>query len=112
MDKITRLLGVIYCASTISFCVSVSYLPSTGGNIPDGIDAAEYSRQQNQIILNSLAFKIAIGSVIVVLFTTLYFILRLNSVPSEMKVSENKSKEIKSILKPSRISPNPTDTVE
>ena len=55
------ILFLIAISGIIIFIVSFSYMPSQGGNIPQGVDPDEYKKQQQQVTLHSDAFKVAIG---------------------------------------------------
>jgi hypothetical protein len=58
MDNINKIFGLIGISGLIILITSSTYIPSTGGTIPQGMSPEAYSNQQQQMVYASIPFKI------------------------------------------------------
>lgn len=63
MDNINKILGAIGLCGLIILITSSTYIPSTGGTIPQGMSPQDYSNQQQQMVYSSTPFKITMVGV-------------------------------------------------
>lgn len=63
MDNINKVLGAIGLSGLIILITSSTYIPSTGGTIPQGMSPQDYSNQQQQMVYSSTPFKITMVGV-------------------------------------------------
>jgi len=72
LRKIMMGLTVI---GSIIFITGICYLPSNSGPVPIGEDPEQYRREQNQIFLNSAAFKCIIAGFSIFSLAILYIFI-------------------------------------
>ena len=58
MDNINKVLFAIGVSGLIILITSSTYIPSTGGTVPQGMTPQDYSNQQQQMVYSSTPFKI------------------------------------------------------
>jgi hypothetical protein len=61
MDRTTKIIALIGLANIIMICVASSYIPSTGGTVPQDMELATFQAQQQQMVYASIPFKITMG---------------------------------------------------
>ena len=101
---IINILMIIIGIITVS--VSISYLPSTGGTVPQEMTLEQYQAQQHQVLLNSTAFKwvivgcCIIGTGILMALIRIYIdnqreIARYNTTVLPLRVQNSKLSPVK-----------------
>lgn len=75
MDRKINILYFILVIGAIIFAASIANLPTTGGQVPLGMDIDEYHKQQTNLILESTAFKVAMGGLSLCIASMLYILI-------------------------------------
>ena len=57
MDKINTSLLILTVSGIITLAVGCSYIPTTGGTVPQGETPDDFSRRQQEAVFNSSGFK-------------------------------------------------------
>jgi len=76
MDRTTKIIALIGLANIIMVCVACSYIPQTGGAVPQDMDLATFQAQQQQVVYASTPFKITMGGVGGGIFSIICLLLR------------------------------------
>jgi hypothetical protein len=102
MDCTNRILLLSGISAVISTIVSSSYIPSTGGTIPQEMSPQEFNERQQQMLYNSTPFKVTMISlgIAVILFGTLGY--RSSIIERRREVTYWRDRSVKPILKVSR----------
>jgi hypothetical protein len=105
MDNTQKLLISVCLIGAVVFTVGSGIIPTFDSTIPDGMDAAEYTRQNNEKILDSVGFKITMGGVSLSGVSIIFIIIRCYFGSENQSEHAPENRETRSILKKTRIVP-------
>ena len=112
MDCTNRTLLLSAISALISTIVSSTYIPSTGGTIPQGMSPQEFSDMQQKMVYNSTPFRITMVSlgITVILFVILGY--RTTVIETRREVEFWRNRSVKPILKVGRSQVTPSLNVQ
>lgn len=114
MDRINKFLMSLVICGIVILCVGTSFIPSTGGTVPPGVDPDDFNKQQQAAVYSSIGFKITMVATGITGLSILTIWIRTCNIDYREDTREIKDSRVKSILKVKRTSvlPEPKISVE
>lgn len=110
MDITSKSLIILVLSGAITLCIGSSYIPQTGGTIPQGESPEDFSNKQQQEMYKSNGFKITMVGTGITIVGVLMICIR--SCIEEYRTQNIPQKEPRSILKVTRATVVPQEPIE